>query len=305
MKRDTMVSKLVLVAVMASGLALAQAPAARPANPNIPFGPKGMDFAEVDYQMPLTAAMRAALTPDSLEDKELFGTQEKFDQLYARLSAGPIPDGAYYGKILIAPDSSLGQLKHIMEGLGYPTVPLEKLKEIGEALWKGKHFYKEAGVLRNLMSVTNHALLSRIVVVPFEQHVPKVLPNPADIIRELNITEVDGKRYWELFPAKLHCGQSLLDSRRESVIIDYAFTDELPRYHRIPDALAGRNGLRIRDEIRMVRPGFYLGRAYMDGAFALNFALYNERAATAVGPVNEECFTGTQLPKPVVNAANP
>ena len=39
---------------------------------------------------------------------------------------------------------------------------------------------------------------------------------------------VDGKEAWLLFPAKLYCGQSLLDSRRESVIIDYFFSDELP-----------------------------------------------------------------------------
>ena len=34
---------------------------------------------------------------------------------------------------------------------------------------------------------------------------------------------------WLLFPAKLYCGQSLLDGRRESVIIDYAYNDELAR----------------------------------------------------------------------------
>ena len=39
-------------------------------------------------------------------------------------------------------------------------------------------------------------------------------------------------------------------------------TTTLPGYQEHPDALAGRNGLRIRDEIRMIRPGFYLGRAY-------------------------------------------
>ena len=39
---------------------------------------------------------------------------------------------------------------------------------------------------------------------------------------------VNGRDTFLLFPAKLYCGQSLLDGRRESVIIDYAFTDELP-----------------------------------------------------------------------------
>ena len=64
---------------------------------------------------------------------------------------------------------------------------------------------------------------------------------------------------WLLFPAKLYCGQSLLDGRRESVIIDYAYNDDLPGYQENPDALAGRNGLRIRDEIRMIRPGLLPG----------------------------------------------
>ncbi len=70
---------------------------------------------------------------------------------------------------------------------------------------------------------------------------------------------MNGRDTFLLFPAKLYCGQSLLDGRRESVIIDYAFTDELPGYREHPDSLGGRKGLRIRDEIRMVRPGFYLG----------------------------------------------
>src|SRR6185503_4251291 len=86
---------------------------------------------------------------------------------------------------------------------------------------------------------------------------------------------------WLLFPAKVYCGQSLLDGRRESVIVDYAFTDEVEGYQQHPDALAGRNGLAIRDEIRMIRPGFYLGRAYSNRMFLLNFTIYNEQTAAA------------------------
>ncbi len=85
------------------------------------------------------------------------------------------------------------------------------------------------------------------------------------------------------------------------MIIDYAFTDELPGYREQPDALAGRNGLRVRDEIRMVRPGFYLGRAYLNRVFGLNFTLYNADASAAgreafrAGNVPQDCFTGTQV----------
>jgi hypothetical protein len=112
---------------------------------------------------------------------------------------------------------------------------------------------------------------------------------------------VDGRDQFLLFPAKLYCGQSLLDGRRESLIIDYAFTDELPGYRAQPDALGGRSGLRIRDEIRMVRPGFYLGRAYMNRIFGLNFTLHHAateaagRADFRAGRVAEDCWTGTQV----------
>jgi hypothetical protein len=103
--------------------------------------------------------------------------------------------------------------------------------------------------------------------------------------------QFNGKTVGLLFPAKLYCGQSLLDSRRESVIIDYAFGDDIDGYLPNVDSLAGRNGLQVRDEIRMVRPGFYLGRAYMGRVFALNFTLYNDAAAKA-GAVQGDCWDG-------------
>ena len=91
------------------------------------------------------------------------------------------------------------------------------------------------------------------------------------------------------FPAKLYCGQSLLDSRRESIIIDYAYTDTVKIDGQSPysdeiDWIAGgktksgKRGLAVRDEIRMIRPGFYLGRAYMDRVFILNFILSSDQA---------------------------
>ena len=58
-------------------------------------------------------------------------------------------------------------------------------------------------------------------------------------------------------------------------------TTRCPATRSSPDALAGRNGLRIRDEIRMIRPGFYLGRAYANKIFLLNFILYNSEVADA------------------------
>jgi hypothetical protein len=84
-----------------------------------------------------------------------------------------------------------------------------------------------------------------------------------------------------------------LDARKESVIIDYADTASLPGYDPDIDNLAGRDMLSIRDEIRMVHPGLYLGRAYIKGAFILNFVLHNARAeqSGAVG-LGESCWDG-------------
>src|SRR5262249_57729753 len=106
---------------------------------------------------------------------------------------------------------------------------------------------------------------------------------------------------WLLFPAKVYCGQSLLDGRRESIIVDYNYNDEIEGYRNNPDHLVGRGGLALRDEIRMVRPGFYLGRAYVGHMFLLNFTLYDpslaERAAAdfAAGKdLAEDCWPGEQ-----------
>src|SRR5690606_6875391 len=158
---------------------------------------------------------------------------------------------------------------------------------IGETLWKGKVFYRDERVLRN--RIEDLSALKTIGLVE------KDAANPLQQI------EVGGKKQWLLFPAKLYCGQSLLDGRRESIIIDYAFSDDIPGYRRMPDMMASRQGFKIREEIRMVRPGFYLGRAYIDRAFALNFVLYNEEIAERAGPafektgtVKEDCWTGTQ-----------
>ena len=88
----------------------------------------------------------------------------------------------------------------------------------------------------------------------------------------------------------------------KSIIIDYAFNDEVKGYQRNPDALVGRNGLRVREEIRMVRPGFYLGRAYVNRILVVNFTLYNRQVAEsgrdsfAKGePIPEDCWIGEQL----------
>lgn len=254
--------------------------------PDIAYAPAGEGYAEksdlarVEYEHPIPAAELAKVTP-----KYLAGlTQEELDQLYARLAAGPIPDGPFDGSIVF-PRGSSGKLRaaEIVGGLKGLGVQFKgkSIEVVGEALWKGKVFYRDQRVLRN--RIQDLAIL-RPVIGPGD--IPKI--------------DVDGKEAWLLFPAKLYCGQSLLDSRRESIIIDYAYSDELPGYRDRIDFLAGRNGVKVRDEIRMVRPGLYLGRAYMDRVFVLNFVLENEELARQgreeflTGQIRQDCWPGTQ-----------
>ncbi|MDO9636695.1 MAG: hypothetical protein Q7I95_07020 [Thiobacillus sp.] len=254
--------------------------------PDIAFAPYGddyaskPDFAQVEHAHPIALKELARITPRYLTRLN----QEELDQLYARLGSGPIPDGPFNGEIVF-PRGSSGKLRAAeivggLKGLGV-NFKGKMLETAGEALWKGKVFYREQKVLRN--RIQDLAVL-RPVIGPGD--IPKI--------------DVDGRDAWLLFPAKLYCGQSLIDSRRESIIIDYAFTDEIAGYRENPDFLAGRRGLKVRDEIRMVRPGLYLGRAYMDHAFILNFVLYNKdvdragRAEYETGQIRDDCWPGTQ-----------
>jgi hypothetical protein len=275
--------RTVLIAV----LALAACGEAPP--PAIKFGTYGAgyaskpDFARVEHEFPLALTDLAQLTPDNIKAFD----QEQIDQVYARLTAGPIPDGPFDGGLFF-PKGISGQ-KRIAEIIGglpglAAGVKTEKLELIGKHLWRGKVFYRDERVLRNRIEDT--ALLKPLIDGDLST-IPKIT--------------VNGKEQWLMFPARLYCGQSLLDSRRESVLIDYFYTDEIPGYRERPDYLAGRRGLQVRDEIRMVRPGFYLGRAYLGKIFLLNFTLYNKEIASRdgeafmkTGRVKEDCWPGTQ-----------
>jgi hypothetical protein len=271
-----------------------------PDPPPVPYAQSGeqysdkMDLARLEHELPLTPADLMKITPENLKG----ATQEQVDQIYARLTAGPIPDGAYDGQMFFPKGSSeRARLAEIVGG-GIKGFIVDRkaatLEHIGEFIWKGKVFYRNDGVLRNRIQ---DLLILKPIVGPNVEQIQKI--------------DVDGKDAWLLFPAKLYCGQSLLDGRRESVIIDYAFTDDLPGYREMPDVLAGREGLEIRDEIRMVRPGFYLGRAYMKKVFALNFTLYNKAVADKESPafissgsVNEDCWVGNQRIPAMANKPN-
>lgn len=253
-----------------------------PPPPPVPFSPYGAayaskpDFARVELDHPLAAKDRTAITPDNLRALP----QEQIDQIYARLTAGPIPDGAYTGDLFFAGGGGPERISEILGGFrgAANDVVLDQIQFLGRQLWKGKVFYRDQRELRNM--IDDRAAVAKLFGVKVE---------------EMRTGQLNGRTVGLLFPAKLYCGQSLLDSRRESVIVDYAFGDDLDGYLPRVDSVAGRNGLQVRDEIRMVRPGFYLGRAYMAKIFVLNFTLYNEAAAKA-GVVAEDCWDGRSQP---------
>src|SRR5439155_6484549 len=84
----------------------------KPSPPDIKFAPDNadyrlkMDLAEVESKYPLAPADLQKITPENLATL----SQEQIDQIYARLSAGPIPDGAYDGSIIF-PRGSSGKLR--------------------------------------------------------------------------------------------------------------------------------------------------------------------------------------------------
>jgi hypothetical protein len=249
------------------------------------------DFALVEHEFPLSPADLNQLTPDNLKNYD----QEQIDQIYARLTAGPIPDGPYHGGLFfpkgISGDRRLAEIIGGLPGLAV-DLKAQKLEVIGKTLWKGKVFYRDERILRN--RIEDLALLKPLI--------------DGDVDTIPTIT-VDGKVQWLLFPARLYCGQSLLDGRRESVIIDYFFSDEIAGYRERPDYLASRRGFQVRDEIRMVRPGFYLGRAYLGKVFLLNFTLINPDVVvqgsaqfSETGQTQEDCWVGTQARKLIAAA---
>ena len=249
-------TRLALVAGAAAAIQLAGCDAINEMlhpTPAIAFAPAGEgyaqkpDFAMVEHDFPLTMDELQKLTPDNLKNF----TQEQLDQIYARLTAGPIPDGPFDGD-LVFPKGASGdrRLSEIVGGL--PGLATElKLHRVEDAR---RDAVEGQGVLSQRPAAAEPDRGPR---APQADHRGR---SRARSRRSPWTARIQ----WLLFPAKLYCGQSLLDSRRESIIIDYFFTDEIPGYRQKPDFLAGRNGLAVRDEIRMVRPGFYLGRAYIE-----------------------------------------
>src|SRR5712692_6588362 len=95
------------------------------------------DFAQVEHQYPILPAELAKLSPEMLNQHY---DQEQIDQIYARLTAGPIPDGPFDGDLFF-PKGSSGEVRlaEIVGGIPGLAVELKSgmLERLGAALWKG------------------------------------------------------------------------------------------------------------------------------------------------------------------------
>lgn len=227
-----------------------------PANPNVKFNTEEFDRLEKDF--PISDEALAKLTAEDLTQMN----QNQLDQLYAHLSAGDATlDGfyrghAYFAKFSYPPFTLLNRLPLLVS-----------LQQLMESLWGGKVFFAEEGILRNR-------------IFNAETVVPLLARGPYKLGKNFAYSgNADGKDFNLMFPAKVYVGESLFDTRRPSIIIDYAKGSEIAGYQENIDYLAGPSkkgqyvGLQIRDEIRMVHPGLYLGRAYSYNALLVNFTL--------------------------------
>jgi hypothetical protein len=306
--RECGILQRIAVLVACSLACACDRPVANVAAPEIPFAPLEdtslkdpdnptkvfrVDFARVEHEFPLPRADLMKISAENLRDLP----QEQIDQIYGRITAGPIPDGQYRGDLFFARgDSGKARIEEIVGGLEGRLADegVERVEKLGRALWKGKVINREQRVLRNM--IEDLALLSGFI--DDAATIPTTTVLRGGVLGAI----LPGNKVWLLFPAKIYCGQSLVDARRESIIVDYNYSDDIEGYRASPDSLAGRGGLRIRDEIRMIRPGLYLGRAYANRMLLLNFTLYNPEVAEREGPsfatggeVKEECWPGEQV----------
>ena len=230
------------------------------APPPLRFAPPGTDVATLRNTYPLTEPERRALTPDNLRAL----TQAQVDQIYARLTSGAIPDGPFRGDLFFPRDRSgrarIRELADPAPGLLAHVAAL-RAEQLGRVFWKGKVFFRTDRIVRNRID----DLLILRPIIRDDETIPKLT--------------FDGETTWLLFPARLSCGESRFDPTRPSIVVDYSEAPKLEGYRPVPDRLAGPDALNIRDEVRIVRPGFYLGRAYFGPRFALNFTLVDPAVA--------------------------
>ena len=273
---------------------------------------KKPDLAAVEKSLRLTPAELQSIDMEDLKNMH----QEQLDQVYASIGSGPIPkpeSGATYvdlqGEVLARKQSvqfieaRIAQLLAEKGGIAPIAAKVmsffcgssNMVECMAEFVWSGKRFYAPTSdgavklrngvnpIIRGIPTMKDPALialkekLKQIRPEYFDDVFVGHMRNPYQGAQDATGHHT-GKQRLMLFPAHVFCAQSLFDSRKESIVIDYGngvkdFSD--PKVPIEVDALASKDGFWVRDEIRMIRPGLYLGRAYVDRLFILNFALTN------------------------------
>ena len=246
---------------------------------------------KVEHDFPLGRTDLASLTPADL----LALSQEEVDQVYGRLTAGPIPDGPYLGDLFFSRGETLRpRLEEILGGL--------EGRVAGEKVDSPRLPAAPSGRARCSPRTARAQELRR--------GLPRAL-GPDRRPRRAGDRRSPARGLAQAHPAhhrRLAAlpGQALLRPEPARwaprvVIIDYAYNDEAPRLSGAPRPRRPQRPP-IRDEIRMIRPGFYLGRAYANKVFLLNFMLLQfrgggRRASDGFArgdEVAEDCWPGEQ-----------
>ena len=118
------------------------------APPVLRFAPPGTDVTRLRSDYPLTDAERLSLTAANLRTL----TQDQVDQIYARLTAGPLPDGPFRGDLFFPRDrDGHARIRDLAEPAPALLAHVAALRaeRLGRMLWRGKVFFRSQRSVRN------------------------------------------------------------------------------------------------------------------------------------------------------------
>jgi hypothetical protein len=242
---------------------------------------KKPDFAalEADPGTRIPEKALARLMPDDFTKGGL--DQECVDRIYASLPSGQMPElGIEYESVAFSPDGggfqALAELLLPQKGAkaALSRMIASNLSALPNALVRGMVFSQTQGGEHPEYEAKSRLDRAALLILA-----------PAQALHL-------GKELF--FPAHVYCGQSLLDSRRESIVIDPAYPEDFSDFKAGVDEIPSHAGMNLREEIRMIRPGLYLGRIYGARVYLMSFLLYNSKADLDGHLRDNECWLGTQ-----------
>jgi hypothetical protein len=254
------------------------------------------DFAalEADPSTRIRESALRSVTPGDLGSRGF--DQECIDRIYASLPSGPMPAaGIEFEGHAFLPDGGGFQavLEQVLPATGVKAAVARALgagmSKLPDTLIQGKVFSQVQGGDHPVWKARARLDTAAILVLD-----PSIALSPRKML-ELRKPEAH-----LFFPARVYCGQSGLDSRRESIVIDPGYAEDFPEFKAGIDEIPGRKGMNLREEIRMIRPGFYLGRVYGAQVYLMSFTLYNAKVdqehkdVPLSTPAVNECWLGTQ-----------